>query len=65
MKKIIISIVVVSGVLSIYGAIVSFCYNTIAWEYNLPRLNYWVITGTLFIINAIRKGISIDLKGED
>jgi len=31
------------------------CYNIIAYEFNLPTLNYWVCTGTIYVLKHIFK----------
>jgi hypothetical protein len=46
------------GVLLI-GLIVSPTYNAIAWEFNLPQLNYWVICGAVYSLNKIFHGFGI------
>ena len=45
------------GVLLI-GLIVSPTYNAIAWKFNLPQLNYWVICGAVYSLNKIFHGFS-------
>ena len=45
------------------GLVVSPTYNAIAWEFNLPTLNYWTICGAMYTINKIRTGATIKKKG--
>lgn len=37
----------------IIGIIATPCYSKIAYEFNLPELNFWVITGTCYVLNRI------------
>ena len=42
------------------GCIVSPTYNAIAWQFNLPPLNYWVICGAMYTINKIHMGVQVE-----
>ena len=46
----------------IIGIIATLCYSKIACEFNLPELNFWVITGTCYVLNRI---IHSEYKGEE
>ena len=46
----------------IIGGIATLCYSKIACEFNLPEFNFWVITGTCYVLNRI---IVLDRKGEE
>ena len=37
----------------IIGIIATLCYSKIACEFNLPEFNFWVITGTCYVLNRI------------
>lgn len=37
----------------VIGIIATLCYSKIAYEFNLPELNFWVITGTCYVLNRI------------
>ena len=39
------------------GLIVSPTYNSIAWEFNLPPLNYWTICGAMYTLHKIFHGV--------
>ena len=64
MKEIISDALAMIIVFAIEGLVATLCYNAIAWEFNLPQFNYFVITGALWTINSIRCGIRIRKKGE-
>lgn len=46
----------------IIGIVATLCYSKIAYEFNLPEFNFWVITGTCYVLNRI---ISPEHKGEE
>lgn len=64
MKDAMTSLLAMILAFAVEGAIATYCYNTIAWEFNLPQFNYFVITGALWILNSIRCGIRIRKEGE-
>ena len=39
----------------VVGAIATLCYSTIAYEFNLPPLNFWVITGICYVLSKTFK----------
>lgn len=57
LKNALIDLVVSLLGFMLIGCIVSPTYNAIAWEFNLPTLNYWIICGAMYTINKIRVGV--------
>lgn len=57
-KKIAALIGSLIGAYGIHGGVATLCYNAIADKFNLPHLNFWVITGVLFFLNGVRRGFS-------
>lgn len=41
------------------GLVVSPTYNSIAWEFNLPPLNYWTICGAMYTLHKIFFGVKL------
>lgn len=65
MKEILTALATIIGKIigwCIIGIVATLCYSKIAYEFNLPELNFWVITGTCYVLNRI---INSEYKGEE
>ena len=56
LKTSLVSLAVTAIGVLLIGLIVSPTYNAIAWAFNLPQLNYWVICGAVYSFNKIFHG---------